>query len=116
MDSLKTFNPTALAELIELERDGSPGLIKDLIQDYTAQHTVYIKSMTQSARAVDFATLERAAHSLKSSSKIMGLEKTAEFCERLEIAARAMSYDEQAAKDLSVEIQEGIRQLTAFKF
>jgi HPt (histidine-containing phosphotransfer) domain-containing protein len=115
MDSLKTFNAAALEELVELERDGSPGLIKDLIQDFVAQHTVYLKSMAESARAVDFLTLERAAHSLKSSSKIMGLEKTAHLCERIEIGARAISFDDQTYLDLKIEIQKGISQLIAFK-
>lgn len=115
MDQLKSFNPESLAELVELERDGSPGLIADLVGDYVAQSGPYLQSIDESAQSGNFPTLERAAHSLKSSSRILGLEITGWFCEKIEVAARGKSIDAGSISSLKSEIEGAIAQLRAFK-
>lgn len=115
MSTLKSFNPEALAELIELERDGSPGLIDDLVRDYVSQTAPYLQEIETSAQTGDFATLERAAHSLKSSSRILGLEITGHYCEKIEGAARTKSVDSSSISDLQAELVRAKGLLQAFK-
>jgi HPt (histidine-containing phosphotransfer) domain-containing protein len=82
------FNIEAFSELIELEDQGSAGLIVDLIGDYMVNSAALSLAIVESARSVDLKLLERSAHSLKSSSKLLGLEALAEVAYRIEDGAR----------------------------
>jgi histidine phosphotransfer protein HptB len=67
--------------------EGNLDLIIDLVRIYLQSLDDLIGEMVSACRTEDPITLRRAAHSLKSSSRIFGADLLAENCERMEKAA-----------------------------
>ena len=110
-----TFNPNAFSELIELEEAGSAGLIDDLIGDYMKTSEVLVRAITDSARSLDLKLLERSAHSLKSSSRLLGVDALAEVAFRIEEAARAGSIGDDDVRALPALLPPGLIELARFR-
>jgi HPt (histidine-containing phosphotransfer) domain-containing protein len=82
------LNTARLAELDELEIEGEPSLVVELIDDFlrSAQATIVaLRSALASGAHVD---VQRAAHSLKGSSLNIGADGLARICAELESGAR----------------------------
>jgi HPt (histidine-containing phosphotransfer) domain-containing protein len=67
--------------------EGDLDLITDLVRIYLQSLDNLIGEMVSAWKTEDPILLRRAAHSLKSSSRIFGADLLAENCERLEKAA-----------------------------
>jgi HPt (histidine-containing phosphotransfer) domain-containing protein len=81
------FNPEMFMEIVSLEDGGQAGLLIDLIEEYSYSYGIFTNKMQNSLLAGNFKDLNDAAHSLKSSSRLLGLERISEICLRMEIEA-----------------------------
>ncbi|HVO10284.1 MAG TPA: ATP-binding protein [Vicinamibacteria bacterium] len=73
----------ALSNLKDLEHDG-PGFLAVLVREFDEGFRERLSEMQLAARENDGAALRGAAHSLKGSAGIVGAEKMASLCRRLE--------------------------------
>jgi HPt (histidine-containing phosphotransfer) domain-containing protein len=82
----------ALAAFGELQEDGEPDLVVELIDLYLQEAPLRIEAIQRAVADADGLSLKRAAHSLKGSSGTLGVLPLAALCEELErLAADALS-------------------------
>ncbi len=86
-----TFNRLTVLKLKEEVRDG----FISIIELYLERLPNLIESMDQAIRLQDAKTLERAAHSLKGSSRHLGLETVVGLAETIENLAHAKQVDHE---------------------
>jgi HPt (histidine-containing phosphotransfer) domain-containing protein len=84
----------ALLQLRELFEDG----VADVLQAYLADTPNQFKTMADAIRDHDYETLQRSAHSLKSSSRTFGASVVANRAEDLEELAKERGSLEEAAR------------------
>ncbi len=107
----------ALQHLMELTGSNDPGILSELLQMYLEDAPLQLASMKQALQQNDIETLERAAHTLKSSSHTMGAVAFAEQCAELEQAAEMHAPEEhlaslvQALEKAYPEVERTIRTL-----
>lgn len=112
---MKDFNESALSEIIELEETGEFGLVEGLINDYLSNCPSLIQVIENSAVNKDFGALERAIHSFKSSSSLVGLELTAEVALEIEYQAREHVFSPGRFEELKNRLELGQRELAQFQ-
>lgn len=95
----QAFNPEALTDLYSLQDEDSPNFVKTLVDDYVALSLRLVEAI-EAARNHDIARLELESHSLKSSSKVLGLEHLAAVCFEIESAAREKRVADEAINSL----------------
>ncbi|MBX3000526.1 MAG: Hpt domain-containing protein [Caldilineaceae bacterium] len=88
----------------------NPDIIVDLVQIYLQSKEDLIEQITSAWNSKDYMLLRRAAHSLKSSSRVFGANLLADNCQRLEEAA--LTGDLVSAPDLIKRIVEQSQQMT----
>lgn len=76
----------ALETLFELF-DGDPEAMRNLVQTYLTSSQQLCDEMRSGSAINDMIVINRAAHTLKSSSAIFGASKLAQHCRELEAAA-----------------------------
>lgn len=92
-----------LASFDELQEDGAPDLIVELIDLYLEGAPVLISAIQNAVADADGLSLKGAAHSLKGSSGTLGVRLLAALCEELErLAADACSSE---AKELVSKLE-----------
>lgn len=104
------FDPTALTELIALEAD-DPHLVRDLIRDYLDKSAELINRLNISG---DQGAIEHAAHTLKSSSALLGLRSTAGHAGALEEAARNGTAHARLVSETETAWRAGCAALVAY--
>ncbi|MFL6618256.1 MAG: response regulator [Povalibacter sp.] len=83
-ESVSVIDERAFQQLCELfEKD-----VAEVVDAYLADSPRQLQVMNESIAEADYPVLDRAAHSLKSSSRSMGALQLAELCELLENCAR----------------------------
>ena len=84
---------SALHKIRALQREGAPSLVHNVVKLYVSNSAKLVETMKQALSAADAPQLQRAAHTLKSSSAILGASRLAEYCKRLETSARNAALD-----------------------
>jgi HPt (histidine-containing phosphotransfer) domain-containing protein len=79
----------ALDNIRALQRPGAPNLVQKIITLYLNDAPHLVQSMREAVAAEDRGALQRAAHTLKSSSANLGALQLAELCKEMEVQARA---------------------------
>ena len=79
----------AFAALESLDRLGSGGLLRRAVAAYLRNAPETLASIREATRLGDAAAVGRSAHSLKSSSLLVGALRLAELCRTMEEACRA---------------------------
>ena len=74
--------------LKELGGEDDPGLLTELIDLFLADAPTYMVMLREAIESDDPAAMERAAHTLKSSSANIGALQLSELCRELEAAGR----------------------------
>lgn len=82
------IDPRVLDELRELGGDDDPGLLLELIDLFLADAPRQLEEMSRGFATNDARLLERAAHTLKSSSANLGAMTLSSLCKRMEEIAR----------------------------
>lgn len=109
------FNIEALRELIEIEETGETGLIETLISDYVSNSATLFEKIDAFKVNQDSKSAERAAHSLKSSSALLGLELVSETALKIETDSRVLeSISESDVQGLKLHLQNGTDALHQF--
>lgn len=92
---------SVLDRLRALQREGKPDIVAKVIRQYFEHTPALLDSMQEFASQKDSDGLQRAAHSLKSSSANLGAMKLAELCKDIEEKARANDIDR-----IGVEVED----------
>ncbi len=85
------LDATVLATLHDLCDEDGPEFLSSLIEAFIQSATTHIEILRTGAITGDTATLERTAHSLKSSSASLGALGLAKLCQALQESGRAGS-------------------------
>lgn len=84
----KLLKQDALDKIRALQRPGSPNILDKIINLYLENSRDLMQSIVESIDRDDSASLQEAAHSLKSSSANLGAVKMAALCKELEHMGR----------------------------
>jgi HPt (histidine-containing phosphotransfer) domain-containing protein len=84
----KLLKQDALDKIRALQRPGSPNILDKIINLYLENSRELMQSIIDSIDWDDSASLQEAAHSLKSSSANLGAVKMAALCKELEYMGR----------------------------
>lgn len=82
-------DPRVLRELTELGGEDDPGLLLELIDLFLDDAPRCLDEMQRGLSTGDVKLLERAAHTLKSSSANLGARTLSTLCLRMEESARS---------------------------
>jgi HPt (histidine-containing phosphotransfer) domain-containing protein len=85
------LNPAALDELRDLEKQGDPGLLAEIIDTYLSSAPRLIADLHAAIEMNDSAALHDAAHKFKPSSALLGAMPLAETCRLLDAIGRGGS-------------------------
>jgi signal transduction histidine kinase/DNA-binding response OmpR family regulator len=116
------FNRSRLESLRELGDITGEDVVGELVQSFSAESETSVSSMIAALECGDSKTLERIAHSYKSTCATLGGEYVAEFCQILENQARAgdpingpaiIETIRREAKILQIALEEYLRNLPA---
>lgn len=88
----------AIARIQALQRDGSPPVLERVIGIYLDAAPKLIAEIRTAVEKRDALRLQRAAHSLKSSSANLGAQKLSELCKELENMGRLAKLEGAALK------------------
>lgn len=83
------LDPAALQALRALGGDEDPSLFVEVIELYLDDARAHVSNLRAALANGDLRLLERAAHTLKSSSANVGALNFSELCREIEQAARA---------------------------
>ena len=87
------LDQNALGELRALDPDGSAGLLEQIIASYLSDAANLIQQIASASAAHDIATLQRHAHSLKSTSLTVGAVRVGAVARELETACKTGAID-----------------------
>lgn len=76
-----------------LDEEGGPSLFLELIDLFVEDAAMHLRSMQYALQVGDVQTLERAAHTLKSSSANIGAARMSGICFEIEKLGRAGTFD-----------------------
>jgi CheY-like chemotaxis protein len=79
---------TALDNIRALQQPGAPDLLEKVIAVYVRDVSNLVQSMREAIAAGDSILLQRAAHTLKSTSATLGAHQLAKLCNEMEVRAR----------------------------
>lgn len=96
----------------EIQAEGEPDLIVELIDLYLKDAPVKLASMQEAVAREDSGSLRRAAHGLRGSSASIGAAQVAALCDGLEHASRVDSAG-QLVEQLGRELEGARRALEA---
>lgn len=89
--SFPILDESALEELRKLQRPGQPNIVHKCIATYLADAATLSTALCEAITRGDNAALRATAHSLKSSSAMVGVRRYSELCKDLEQMGRAQA-------------------------
>ncbi len=114
MSAAERFEASDLEDLVKTEAAGAPGLIAWLVQDFSAHVSGYLIEIEKAESARGMLELKRHAHSLKSSTRVLGLRAASEICGEIETLAREGRFDPKKSEALRGEIPLALFELNKF--
>jgi signal transduction histidine kinase/DNA-binding NarL/FixJ family response regulator/HPt (histidine-containing phosphotransfer) domain-containing protein len=103
---------SALGGIAAMQRTGSPNLVAKVVGKYVNAAPKLVATLRESADIGDWEALERAAHTLKSSSTTVGASVLAALCRSIENDARAQVCPNAARiAELSMQVSSVIEAL-----
>lgn len=85
---MKLFKPEALEYFSNLEKENFTDFILNLIHQYEVSSESLLTELLQGFRERNRNKIHLAAHTLRSSSQMLGLQKLAENCAAIEKAVQ----------------------------
>jgi len=83
----------AVARLLALQEDGAPDVLEELFGMFLGETPRKLMVLREAVESKDARSLERAAHSLKSSCAMLGARSMAALCENLEALGETGTLD-----------------------
>lgn len=104
-----------LDKLRELQDDGDPDIIAEVGGLFLEHSPQKVESIMQAVESRDANGLKTAAHSLKSSSAIVGAMRLSEMSRELEMMGQSQALDgaEEKAERLKIEFMRVMMELEA---
>lgn len=102
-DGVDLIDRKRLAALQELQADGEPDILVQVFTAYLRNSEAIRTQMTQALNPLDISALQRAAHSLKSSSANIGATGLADLCRDLEVRCSRQCGDDADARVHAIE-------------
>lgn len=99
----KIIDHTALENILALQTPGAPNLLGKVIGNYFDNSQRLMESLTEAVRGADAVVIQKASHSLKSSSATLGATTLATLCQKLESMGREKIIEN--AGEVLLEIQ-----------
>jgi CheY-like chemotaxis protein/HPt (histidine-containing phosphotransfer) domain-containing protein len=98
----------AVARLLALQEEGVPDVLEELFGMFLGETPRKLTVLREAVETGDAGSLERAAHSLKSSSAMLGARSMAALCESLEVLGEAGTLDGGSAmlKELELAFEQ----------
>lgn len=100
MNMKSTLNPDKIAELKEIDEDGSCETLLKLMDLFYVSVPRKINQMEIYYQQKNFSELRKEAHSLRSSSLTMGAEILASIAHEIEYTANDLELEERLPKQL----------------
>jgi HPt (histidine-containing phosphotransfer) domain-containing protein len=96
---------SALDKIRTLQREGAPNLVHKVVKLFISNSAKLVENMKQALSTADAPQLQRAAHTLKSSSATVGALRLAGLCKDMEARARAgnLAQVEHALNRIEIE-------------
>ncbi|HKP97288.1 MAG TPA: Hpt domain-containing protein [Fibrobacteria bacterium] len=91
-DRKSSIDPAAIASLEELQEEGAPDFVADLIDSYLDEAPGRLSVIEAGIGSCDMIKVARACHILKGSSSNLGAERLSALCKDLEIKAATDQY------------------------
>ncbi len=98
-------DPQALQELRALAGDDASIILGEMIESYMEDSPVHIETMVQALVAADPQALQRAAHTMKSSSATLGASHLAQLCRELEVMGQSSNLSEAETKLQQLQLE-----------
>jgi CheY-like chemotaxis protein/HPt (histidine-containing phosphotransfer) domain-containing protein len=98
-----SIDPSALAALQELQIEGEPSVLDDIVTAYLTGSESLISQLREALSENDIEVIQRSAHSLKSSSANVGAMKLFEFSKALEKDCKKLSPEKTATMVAAIE-------------
>lgn len=112
-----SINPSKIAELRELDDDGSDSVLKELIGLYLGSTPPKVKKMVEYFYLKDYSSLKKEAHSLRSSSLTVGADLLSQIVYEIEYAKEDTGVDEylhERIKNLHKEFEAVKAELSSY--
>ncbi|MDJ0570831.1 MAG: response regulator [Pleurocapsa sp. MO_192.B19] len=110
------INFSVLESLCEMAGEEANLLVTEMITSYLEDTEKRLQAIAEAINKADAATIEQAAHSIKSSSANLGAVNLAQLCEQLEKLGRAKTIDhtEVLYTNAKLEFQQVQQDLRSF--
>lgn len=82
------IDPQALQKIRDLQRPGQESVVVRIIDAYLSSSPPLVDELNRALDGGDEQTAQRSAHTLKSSSAVLGAAKLAAICNQIETLAR----------------------------
>ncbi|MFZ1753480.1 MAG: histidine kinase N-terminal 7TM domain-containing protein [Caldilineaceae bacterium] len=95
--------------------EGSAPFVQELIDSFLADTPVHLQKLQPALDADDFSTLHRTAHTLKSTTSILGADHLSELCGQMEEQCAALDGEEEVTLDapLTYTLHEQVQKINA---
>ncbi len=95
----------ALDSICSLQMDGAPDMLSQIIQIYLNDAPKLLRQLNEAIISGDAPGVQRAAHSLKSSSANLGALQLSDFCKTLESSGREAALEEAPQLFAQIEVE-----------
>jgi CheY-like chemotaxis protein/HPt (histidine-containing phosphotransfer) domain-containing protein len=100
-----TIDQRALDTIQGLQRKGAPSILERVISQYLESAPSLLASARDAEKKGDASALEKAAHSLKSSSGNVGAVKLVALCKEIETKAREGNLDDMSSGSAALDAE-----------
>jgi CheY-like chemotaxis protein len=96
---------SALQDILQLDPHEGTALLSEVVTSYLEDACKLLQTLKASSLQGDLSTLQRAAHTLKSTSAMLGATQLADLCRELETQARMGTLEQVAPKVRQLEAE-----------
>jgi HPt (histidine-containing phosphotransfer) domain-containing protein len=106
------IDPKVLQELQDMLGEPASEALSEIIDSYLENTPKLIEAIRTAVSCQDTASLQQAAHTLKSSSAALGATYLAQLCEELEEVGRSSTVTSETGKASQLETEYEVVKVT----
>ena len=100
VELLAHFNAKALTDYFMLDENTDFGILVPIVNEFVSSYDTYLTSLQENLITKNYQSIQQTAHSLKSSSRLLGLEIIGELCAKIEEDAAQKKCDPKYVEEL----------------